>query len=143
MGKLTIKMKRKSGYSDSLQEFVHLTTDDWLCTNSTFMEEYHNDPLCDFKYRNQAIMTMLEANKELHNVKKYKHQNPELKILLVSGSLDPTTGGTKGLEDTIATLQKIGYKNIENIVYPNIKNKLFNDFDKERAYYDIIKFYLK
>lgn len=142
VGKLIIKMKRKSGYSNTLHDFANFNTDDWVCSNSSVMEAYRNDPLCNYRYRNQALMTIFTANKEMHNIKNFKCQNKDLHILCVSGALDPTTGGTDGLKDTITTLGKIGYTKIENIVYPNMKHEVLNEYDKEKVYIDIIKFYL-
>ncbi len=143
VGKMTIKLKGKGGFSDTLHDFAGFNTDDWVCSNPSIMENYRNDPLCNYRYRNQALMTIFTANKEMHNIKSFQRNNKDLAILCVSGALDPVTGGAKGLTDTINTLQKIGYTTIENIVYPNMKHEILNEYDKERVYVDIIKFYLK
>jgi len=143
IAKFITKMKKKSGFSKTLHEYVHLNNNDWYCSLPSVTESFNNDPLCQFDYRNQAIITMLNATKKLSNIKHFQNQNKDLKIYLVSGAQDIMTGGKLGLDNTIATLRKIGYSNIENQVYPNMKNAILLEYGKEKVYYDIIKFYLK
>lgn len=142
IGKGIVALGGKTKYSDLLHSFAHFDKDDWVVSNPEVMEAYRNDPLCNYKYMNQAIMTILNADKELHNFKNFACQNPELPILSISGALDPITGGEEGLQDSISSLQKVGYKNIQNIVYPNMKHEVLNEYNKEKVYVDILKFYL-
>ena len=53
------------------------------------------------------------------------------------------TGGTKGLADTIQTLKKIGYQNVESKVYDGMKHEVINEEGKERVYQDILGFFEK
>ncbi len=78
--------------------------------------------------------------KELHNIKAYKCQNPELKILSITGEKDPVTKSEKGISDSILTLKKAGYKNIENIVYKDMLHEVLNEVDKEQVYKDVLDF---
>lgn len=142
LGKWITKLFGKRKYSDLLNGFANFNTDTWLVSNPTVLESYRNDPLCNFKYTNQAMLTILNANKELNNYKNYKGQNKLLSILIISGELDKIAGGLPGLNETINKLNKVGYSNIQNIVYPNMKHEVLNEYNKEKVFTDIIKFYL-
>lgn len=142
LGKLITKLFGKRKNSDLLNGFTNFNTDDWLVSKPVVLENYRNDPLCNFKYTNQAMLTILNANKELNNYRNYKGQNKLLNILIVSGELDKSTGGIIGLNETINRLHKVGYENIENIIYPNMKQEILNEYNNEKVFTDIIKFYL-
>ena len=58
----------------------------------------------------------------------------------ISGEKDPVTKGTKGIADSILSLKKAGYKNIENIVYKDMLHEVLNEVNKEQVYKDVLDF---
>lgn len=114
--------------------------DSWLSYNEKNKQEYAKDPLCGFKYTNSGNITMFTAVDELHNIEGYKFKNPNLRILFLSGVDDPITGGMKGLNDSIESLKKVGYREIKSIVYKNMKHEILNEDDRMDVYKDIIEF---
>ena len=114
--------------------------DSWVCSVPEVLDEVRNDPLCKKVYGNSALLTICRADHELHNYESYKCRNKGLKILSISGSDDPVTGGTKGLKDTKETLRKIGYRNIKNIVYQGMRHEVINEYGKQQVYEDILEF---
>ena len=107
------------------------------------MEAYRNDRLCSgYKYTNSANVTVIEGVAQLHDYNKYQCRNPDLKILSISGEEDPVTKGEEGLEDSMESLRKIGYKNITKIVYPKMKHEVLNEIGKEKVYEDVKNFLL-
>ena len=114
---------------------------DWLTHNEESIKKAEQDPLMFSKYMNLAGYTIWEANWNLKQYKKYKFQNPGLQILNMAGEEDGRiTGGDRGIEDSLDTLEKIGYRKIANIVYPGMKHEVFNENDKEMAYQDLLRF---
>ncbi len=89
---------------------------------------------------NNSIYTIFNAMKELHNIEAYQCKNPELPILSLAGEKDPVTKGEKGIQDSMDTLKKIGYKNISSIVYENMLHEVFNETEKEKVYKDLLDF---
>ncbi len=114
--------------------------DSWLSYNELNKQEYAKDPLCGFKYTNNGNITMFTAVDEIHNTNAYKFKNPDLRILFISGIDDPITGGKNGLNDSIESLKKVGYSEIVNIVYPNMKHEILNEDNRIDVYKDIIEF---
>lgn len=141
LGKIINTIRGEKGGSIILQNFADNDDTSWVCSNPETMAQYKSDPFCTgYKYMNISIYNIFKGMKELHNIKAYKCQNPELKILSISGEKDPVTKGTKGIADSILSLKKAGYKNIENIVYKDMLHEVLNEVNKEQVYKDVLDF---
>ena len=141
IGKVINNIKGKMGYSVIMQAAADNGDISWLCSNEENMEKYRNDHFCTgYKYMNNSIYTIFNAMKELHNIEAYQCKNPELPILSLAGEKDPVTKGEKGIQDSMDTLKKIGYKNISSIVYENMLHEVFNETEKEKVYKDLLDF---
>lgn len=134
----------KRGYNRWMIQIGDNGENDWVVKNPEALRAYREDPLCTgYKYMNRAIMTIWEADAELKRFAKYECKNPTLPVFSISGVEDPVTGGTKGLADTIQTLKKIGYQNVESKVYDGMKHEVINEEGKEQVYQDILAFFEK
>ena len=102
LGKMIMLFKKKDGHSRFLSKIGDNDDDSWINTDQNIMDQIHSDPLCNYKYYNASIVTIWAADRELHRQKKYCCKNPGLRVLSVTGELDPIPGGEKGLADSIA-----------------------------------------
>lgn len=137
--KLLVKMANVATVGKTKQTIPN----EWISYNKENVENYNKDPLCNFHFTNAGYLTLFEMERDLHQFKAYKVKNKDLKILFVSGEDDNVTGGKKGLKDSIDTLKKVGYKNIENIVYPNMRHEILQEEEKDKVIKDIINFFNK
>ena len=112
----------------------------WLSYNLENIEKYESDPLCGFKFTNLVYKALYSMVNNLHKYNKFKFQNPNLDIYMLSGCDDRVTGGTKGLSKTKKTLEKIGYHNIKIKEYERMKHEILNEDSKIEVIDDIIKF---
>ncbi len=134
--------KGKHGKSRLLNNMAAIKKDDsWISYSQKNLEAYRNDPLNIPMWQNYGALTVFESDCELKKYKKYECKNPDLHILTVSGIDDPITGGEKGLKDTIKTLEHIGYKNVQKIVYAGMKHEILNEDDNKKVYNDILNFF--
>ena len=141
LGKAINNIKGEMGYSVILQAAADNGDISWVCSNEETMEKYRNDPFCTgYKYMNNSIYTIFNAMKELHNTEAYECKNPSLPILSMAGEKDPVTKGEKGIQDSIDTLQNIGYQNVSSIVYKDMLHEVFNETGKEKVYADLLNF---
>lgn len=141
LGKAINNIKGEMGYSVILQAAADNGDISWVCSNEETMEKYRNDPFCTgYKYMNNSIYTIFNAMKELHNTGAYECKNPSLPILSMAGEKDPVTKGEKGIQDSIDTLQNIGYQNVSSIVYKDMLHEVFNETGKEKVYADLLNF---
>lgn len=113
----------------------------WLSNNKDNIKKAEEDPLMFGRYSNAAGYTIWEANWNLKQYRKFKCQNPSLEIMNMVGEEDVSiTGGRRGIQDTLHTLEKIGYEHIENKVYTNMKHEIFNENNKMLVYQDVLDF---
>lgn len=147
LGKIINKIKGKYKYSKLLYFFSNNASFDedvsWISTSQKNVIEYQNDPLCGFKFDNFSNLNLFIMDKNLKKKKLYGAKNKNLEILSVSGALDRTTSGTKGLNKVMKFLNNIGYKNTSFIEYPNMRHEILNEEDNECVYLDIVNFYNK
>lgn len=143
LGKVVSAISGKHGYNQFLEDlsFKNQKDDLWISANKRNLERYRNDPFCQYRYQNSAVVTMLSAVKQLHNYRAFMCKNPSMPILSISGEDDPITGGTKGLKDTVRSLEKVGYHDITNIVYPGMKHEVLQEEDQASVYQDVVKFF--
>lgn len=142
IGRIITKIKGEKGESKFLQSFLDGKDNDWVVKNAAMLDKYRRDPLCcGYMYTNGALMTIFESDNRLKKYKLYGCKNPSLPILLISGEEDPITGGAKGLADTIATLKKIGYGDIRNVVYPGMKHEVLNETEHRKVYEQVNAFF--
>lgn len=97
-----------------------------------------NDPLRIFKFKAGYSRVLIEINKKVSQKSKYKLKNKDLKIYNMVGESDIITKGDKGIENSLDLLKAIGYTNIENKVYKNMKHEILNETAKDEVYKDIL-----
>ena len=133
--------KGKMGKSKKLMALAGLTTDDWVCSDPAVLDAYRKDPLCNgVEYTVTGMDTIFNLALEVQKAEKYPGKNKKLAILSISGEKDPVTGGEAGLAAAIADLNKFGYSNVQNIVYPGMLHEVLNEPEKEKVYADVVKF---
>ena len=57
------------------------------------------------------------------------------------GEDDIITKGDKGIKSSLDFLKSLGYSNIQNKVYKNMKHEILNETDKKMVYGDILNFF--
>ena len=111
---------------------------DWLSYNEENVKQFLNDELCGVPFTDAGNRDLFTMVSHLHHP--FTAKNPSLPILFISGEDDPCTGGALGLVDSISTLQKNGYANIENITFPKMRHEILNEKENHLVIEEIIKF---
>lgn len=114
--------------------------DTWISYNMDNVLEKRNDSFRVFQFLERAVVVIIDLNNKMANVSSYKMQNPKLKIHSATGADDIVTGSTEGLDDSINTLKKAGYKNISYKEYDHMQHEILNEKDNRLAYDDILEF---
>lgn len=127
-------LKKLSGYGELDKS--------WLTNDLEQIAKANKDPKMIPGYDNIGVTTIWEADYALKQKEKYACQNPDLRILSITGEDDvKITGGPKGLADTKATLEAIGYHAIEILEFPNMKHEVLNEIDNKKVYARILAFF--
>lgn len=137
LGNVTALFKGKKGHSkmlDSLstgtfaKSVKNARTDfDWLSYNSKNVDAYIADPLCGFPFTVAGYQDLFHGTKQMHEVSAYACTKPDLPILFFSGKDDPCRGGDAGFQDSIDTLKKAGYKNVDSHLYDGMRHETMHE----------------
>ena len=114
---------------------------DWLSYSKENIKNYLDDLLCGFKFTNFSNKVLFELTQNLHKKKRYQVKNPTLRIYSISGEDDRTTGGEKGLKDTLKSLLLAGYIDMKYKTYPNMKHEILMEENHQEVIDDILKFF--
>ena len=118
-------------------------TDEWLSYSKRNLENHRNDPNMIPMFTNGGFKILFKADSLLNKKKLYRFKNPKLPILSVTGEDDPVTGFKKGLTASMRFLGKVGYHNLESIVYPHMMHEVLNEDEGEKVMKDIDSFIRK
>lgn len=142
--KLFTLISGKHGHSRLLDHLLGINgkDDSWVSVNVTNREKRRSDPHFFTSYENAASLTIATSNLTQRDFAKFKCQNPNLKILSITGEHDPITGGPKGLDSSIKALEKVGYKNIESKVYKGLRHEVIHEdeSEKQKVFADLLAF---
>ncbi|MDK9712203.1 alpha/beta hydrolase [Acidaminobacter sp.] len=140
--KLFSLISGKHGHSRLLDHLLGINgkDDSWVSVNVTNREKRRSDPHFFTSYENAGSLTIATSNLYQRAFDRFKCQNPDLEILVISGEHDPITGGPRGLEGSMKALIKAGYKNIESKVYKGLRHEVIHEDDKEIVFSDLLKY---
>lgn len=141
--KLFTLISGKHGHSRLLDHLLGINgkDDSWVSVNVTNREKRRSDPHFFTSYKNAGSLTIATANLYQRAFDRFNCQNPDLKILSITGEHDTITGGPRGLEDSMKALVKAGYKNIESKIYKGLRHEIIHEEEKKTVFLDLINFF--
>ena len=113
---------------------------DWLSYNEENVKKYIEDPKCGHPSSNGFYRELLKGNNRLYKTKFLQKINPELKILITSGTEDPVGAFSKGPKSLAKLYSKIGIKDVTLRLYENMRHEILNETDRQKVYDDILEF---
>lgn len=139
------KKSSKLIYNLSLGAFAKKIKDretelDWLSFNKDNVKRYQNDPFCSFSFTNNGYLTLFKLLNQMHNQGAYL-STKENSILFIYGEEDPCTGYQKGIDSSVKTLRKAGFKNISIKAFPNMRHEILQEDNKKDVYEEVLNFY--
>lgn len=142
--KLFTLISGKHGHSRLLDHLLGINgkDDSWVSVNTANREKRRNDPHFFTSYKNAGSLTIATSNLYQRAFDRFKCQNPDLRILSITGEHDPITGGPRGLEGSMKALIKAGYKNIESKVYKGLRHEVIHEdeSEKQKVFADLLAF---
>ncbi len=113
---------------------------EWLSKNPTNISIYNDNELCGFTFTTNGFINLYKLLKRAFNRKLYRVQNKELEIFLIAGDKDPVIQNNKKFKQLEQFLNKLGYKNTESKLYPELRHEILNEEEYEQIYSDILEF---
>lgn len=120
----------------------HKTKTDWLSVNEDNVRRYNEDPKCGFLYESKKSFyrEFLKGLNRLHKPKFMRKIRPDMSILLVAGAEDPVGNKSKGVLKLAKLYKHLGVKDVQTIIYPNMRHEILNENDNAKVYQDILNF---
>ncbi|MCL2253202.1 MAG: lysophospholipase [Lachnospiraceae bacterium] len=109
----------------------------WLSFNKENVEKYDNDPLCGFIFTINGFQTMLELISRLQKPDNLAQIPKDMKILMVSGAMDPVCEYGKGFAKVEKSLRKVGINDITAKLYSWGRHEILQEDEKKEVFEDI------
>lgn len=116
---------------------------DWISHDEAQVQKYVDDPKCGRTPTNGFYREFMKGNNRLYKSKFLAKINPELPLLIMAGEEDPVGNFGKGPKALFNLYKKIGLKNVELKLYPNMRHEVLNEIDNKTAYNDLLEFIKK
>lgn len=111
----------------------------WLCSDVDVVNKYNEDMYCNFTFTINGYYTLLNILNIAYSKNKWVMKNKRVDICFMSGKDDPCLVNEKEFEKSIKNLKDKGYKNVEAILYDNMRHEILNEKDKMKVYEDILE----
>lgn len=151
--KLIIKKKGKMHRSELINKIAFgsynnkfkpaRTAFDWLTRDKEIVDRYVSDPLCGFLFTAQGYLDMFSILADVSKDSWYEAIDKNLPVFVISGSMDPVGGYSKGTKEVYNRLKKVGLKDVSIKLYHDARHEIHNEADKITTYNDIINWVKK
>ncbi len=115
----------------------------WLSVNRENVEKYNADPKCGFTFTLNGFLNLFKLMDFVYDAKGWQKKNLDLPILFLAGEFDPCIESIEKWNEAQGFLKQIGYKNIDHIMYPNMRHEILQETNHQDVYEDIIEFIKK
>ena len=115
-------------------------TNQWISNDIEYLKKCGDDELCGYIFTTNGFINLTKLMIDVYSKKGWELNNKGLEILFIAGKDDMVIKSEKKWNESIEFLKKIGYKNIDKILYPNMKHAILKEIGKEKVYDDVIKF---
>lgn len=112
----------------------------WVCSDKQVLEDYHNDPLCQFIFTANGFINLISLMQYCYSLKGWKIANPQLMVRFISGADDPCRLSDKDFEKSVGHMRKAGYNDVSAISYPGMRHEILNESGKAQVWADVLGF---
>ena len=110
----------------------------WVCSDPQTLEEYHHDPLCQFIFTANGFYNLMGLMMDCYSAKGWTVCRPDMPVMFISGADDPCRVGDRQHQDSIDLMRKIGYTNIDSILYPGMRHEILNETGRQEVWDQVL-----
>lgn len=114
------------------------TTFDWLSRNHQQVGAYIHDPYCGTPPSTAFYRDIIHLSYYAGMSKRIIKTRTDLPILLTSGTKDPVGGYGKDVTRLFNRYQKVGFRNIDCVLYKDCRHELLNELNYEEIMDDLV-----
>ncbi len=112
----------------------------WVCSDQDVVEEYNEDPYCNYTFTIQGYVNLIKLTKMTYDKDGWEMKNPDLPIFFGSGSDDPCTLSPRDYGKAVHFLKDRGYTDVSATLFHGMRHELLNERNKEKVYQAILDF---
>lgn len=127
-------------FSGNDKKFGGTLKNRWLSKNENNVKAYNANELDGYIFTTNGFINLFNLMIDTYNPKGWKLNNPELPILFIAGSDDPCIGSKDLWLKAQAFLKQCGYKNVDGILYQDMRHEILQEDNKEVVYNDVLNF---
>ena len=105
------------------------------------MDEYIQDPLCGFLFTVNGYHQMFRSIGYADSLSYIRSTPVSLPVLLISGKDDPVGNFGKGVERVRKLYQKVGTKDLKELLYPGDRHEILNGMNREQVFSDLLMWF--
>ncbi len=110
----------------------------WVCSDPEVVEEYNDDPFCNYTFTIQGYVNLIQLTKMTYDKDGWEVKNPSLPIFFGSGSDDPCTLSPRDYGKAVHFLKERGYTNVTATLFHGMRHELLNEKNKDKVYKAIL-----
>ncbi|MBO5518019.1 MAG: alpha/beta fold hydrolase [Firmicutes bacterium] len=114
----------------------------WLSRDKDLVHAYEKDPMCGFPFKLGGYMDLFALIRYITADSWYEKVPKNLTMLITSGSNDPVGDMGKGPAETYDKLQAAGCKDVNLLLYEDMRHEILNEIGKEKVWEDMRDFVL-
>lgn len=111
----------------------------WICSDAKVVEEYDASDLCGFVFTVNGFQNLFTLSKDIYSKKDWKMGKKDLPIFFIAGADDPTILSQEAWYEAQQFLKELGYTNVSNKLYPEMRHEILNEIGKEQVYQDVLE----
>lgn len=112
----------------------------WVCSDRDVVEEYNDDPHCNYTFTIQGYVNLIQLTKMTYDKDGWEMKHPELPIFFGSGSDDPCTISPNDYGKAVHFLKDRGYTNVSATLFSGMRHELLNEKNKDKIYNVILSY---
>lgn len=110
----------------------------WVCSDKSVLEEYHNDPLCQFRFTANGFSNLMGLMQDCYSGRGWTVSNPGMPVHFLSGADDPCMISPGDMDKAVDLIRKVGYTSADLTLYPGMRHEILNESGKESVWNDIL-----
>lgn len=111
----------------------------WTTRDNIWLDKFLADPRAGYIPPNQFWLDLIYLLEIVKNKKNHQYIRPEFPIIFLDGAVDPVNFKTNFTKKLINKFNKIGLKNIKQLVYPDTRHHLCIETNRDVIFADINK----
>lgn len=148
--KRLITSKGPMAHSDSLHKMIfgsynarfHTKTENaWLSRDEQTVADYNSDPLCGFPFTVSAYLDLMSLQYYSNTKVWYQTLDPNLPMLMISGTMDPVGNYGKGIVAIERRLRRVGVRDLTVWLYPKARHELLNEINRDEIMRDVLSWF--